>query len=107
MKHGDVYWHEFQPPDKRRPVVVLTRTSAIPILTSITVAPITSTIRGIPTEVVLSPSDGFADDCAVNLDNIQTVAKNKLRAYHTHLKPEKIGAIHQSIQFALELDLND
>ena len=50
MKHDDVFYYEFQPPDKRRPVVILTRTSAILCLHSVTIAPITSIIRGIPTE---------------------------------------------------------
>jgi mRNA interferase MazF len=104
VKHGDVYWYDFQPPDKRRMVVILTRTSAITFLTGITVAPITSTIRGIPTEVVLSPSEGFATDCAVNLDNIQTVPKAKLNTYQTHLAPDKIRAIHATIRFALGFD---
>lgn len=105
MRHGDVYWYEFQPPDKRRPVVILTRTTAISFLTSITIAPITSTIRGIPTEVVLTPAEGFANDCAVNLDNIQTVPKAKLRTYHAHLSPAKIRAMHRAIGFALGFDI--
>jgi mRNA interferase MazF len=105
MRHGDVYWYEFQPPDKRRPVVILTRTIAIGFLTSITIAPITSTIRGIPTEVVLTPAEGFANDCAVNLDNIQTVPKAKLRTYHTHLSPTKLRAMHSAIGFALGFDI--
>jgi mRNA interferase MazF len=107
MKHGDVFWYEFQSPDKRRPVVVLTRTSAINFLTSVTIAPITSTIRDIPTEVVLTPLEGFANDCAVNLDNIQTVPKAKLKMYQTHLSPEKIRAIHHAVRFALGFDLTE
>jgi mRNA interferase MazF len=75
------------------------------VLTSVTIAPITSTIRGIPTEVVLTPTEGFATNCAVNLDNIQTVAKAKLRAYHTHLTPDKIRALHAAIYFALGFDI--
>lgn len=105
MRHGNIYWYEFQPPDKRRPVVILTRTSAIGFLSSITIAPITSTIRGIPTEVVLSPTEGFANDCAVNLDNIQTIPKARLQAYHTHLAPDKIRAVHAAIRFALGFDI--
>lgn len=61
MKQGDVYWLTFPSPNKRRPVVILTRSSAIPYLSDITIAPITSTIRGIPTEVFLTPSDGMMD----------------------------------------------
>lgn len=105
MKHGDVFYYEFQPPDKRRPVVILTRTSAISFLHSITIAPITSTIRGIPTEVVLTPAEGFANHSAINLDNIQTVPKAKLKAYLTHLSPAKLKALHQAISFALGFDI--
>jgi mRNA interferase MazF len=105
MRHGDVYWYEFQPPDKRRSVVILTRTTAIGFLTSITIAPITSTIRGIPTEVVLTPAEGFANDCAVNLDNIQTVPKARLKTYQTHLSPTKLRAMHSAIGFALGFDI--
>lgn len=99
MKHGDVFWYEFQPPDKRRPVVILTRTSATSFLHSITVAPITSTIRGIPTEVTLTPAEGFANDCAINLDNIQTIPKSKLKAYLTHLSAAKLRTLHRTYQF--------
>jgi len=73
MKQGDVYWYTFHAPDKRRPVLVLTRNSAISYLTSVTVAQITTTIRGIPSEVLLTPeADGVFDDCVVNAHNIQT-----------------------------------
>ncbi len=107
MKHGDVYWYEFQPPDKRRMVVILARSAATTFLTSITIAPITSTIRGIPSEVVLSPSEGFPKDCAINLDNIQTVPKSKLKVYQTHLSPTKLRTLHSAIHFALGLDITE
>jgi len=68
MKQGDVYWHTFRAPDKRRPVLILTRNSAITFLTGITVAPITTTIRGVPSEVVLTPGqdgmfEGMCREC--------------------------------------------
>ncbi len=64
VKQGDVYWYTFRAPDKRRPVLILTRDSAIPYLNGLTVAPITTHIRDIPTEVVLTPADGMPADCA-------------------------------------------
>jgi mRNA interferase MazF len=86
VKQGDVYWYTFRAPDKRRPVVILTRSSAIPFLTGITVAPISTTIRGIPSEVRLTPGeDGMFADCVVNTDNIQTIQKTNLSDYITHL----------------------
>ena len=79
MKRGEVRWYTFHSPDKRRPVLILTRDSAIPALTGITIAPITSTIRNIPTEVILIPKeDGILTESAINLDNLQTVPKANL-----------------------------
>ena len=90
MNQGDVYWHTFRAPDKRRPVLVLTRNSAIHFLTGITVAPLTTTIRGIPSEVLLTPAeDGVSADCAVNTDNLQTIQK----AYITHLSLERMREV--------------
>jgi mRNA interferase MazF len=73
-----VRWHTFAAPDKRRPVLILTRDSAIGFLNALTVAPITTTMRGIPSEVFLGRADGLPADCAVNLDHIQTVPKAHL-----------------------------
>ncbi|GIV97617.1 MAG: hypothetical protein KatS3mg057_2274 [Herpetosiphonaceae bacterium] len=104
MNQGDVYWYTFKSPDKRRPVVILTRNSAIHFLSGITVAPITRTIRGIPTEVVLTEEDGLFTMCAVNLDNIQTIQKANLAGYITHLSLEKMRAVRSAIEFALGFD---
>lgn len=104
MTQGDVYWYTFREPDKRRPVLILTRNSAIPFLSSLTVAPITSIIRSIPTEVVLSRADGLLTDCAVNLDNIQTVQKSKLGAFIAHLSSSRMKAVRGAIEFALGFD---
>jgi len=101
---GDVCWYTFREPDKRRPVPILTRDSAISFLTSLTVAPITTTIRGIPTEVVLSQVDGLFTDGAVNLDNIQTVQKAKVGAFITHLASHRMQAVREAIEFALGFD---
>jgi len=104
MRQGDVYWYTFREPDKRRPVVILTRSSAVKFLSGITVAPITTTIRNIPSEVVLSPEDGLPQVCAANLDNIQTVPKNRFGAYITHLSRTRMQAICEAISFALGFD---
>jgi len=104
LKRGDVCWYAFQPPDKRRPVLILTRDSAIPVLNSLTVAPITSTIRGIPTEVVLTAEDGMPETCAANFDNIQTIPKSRLGARITRLSVRKMRDASQALAFALGLD---
>ena len=105
MKQGDVYWYTFRPPDKRRPVLVLTRTSAIHFLTGITVAPVTTTIRGIPSEVALTPKDdGMPEECVVNTDNIQTIQKANLDKFITSLSEEKMRAVRAAIEFSLGFD---
>lgn len=105
MNRGEVRWYVFRPPDKRRPVLILTRDSAVPVLTGITVAPLTTTIRDIPTEVVLDPvKDGVMETCAVNLDNLQTVPKEKFGPLVTILIPEKMQAVDRALCFALGVD---
>ncbi len=104
MNQGDVYWYTFRAPDKRRPVLILTRNSAIPYLTGITVAPITSTIRGIPSEVVPTPADGLFNNCAANFDNIQTIQKANLGTFITHLSAAKMREVRAAIEFALGFD---
>jgi mRNA interferase MazF len=105
MNQGDVYRHTFRAPDKRRPVLILTRNSAIPFLTGITVAPLTTTIRGIPSEVLLTPAeDGVPADCAVNVDNIQTIQKAGLSTHLTHLSLERMREVRVAVEFALGFD---
>ncbi|NUM55551.1 MAG: type II toxin-antitoxin system PemK/MazF family toxin [Candidatus Hydrogenedentes bacterium] len=101
MERGKIRWYRFDPPDKRRPVLVLTRNSAIPYLHSVTVAPITSTIRGVPSEVALGPGDGMTSPCAINLHNLQTVPKREIGARITQLSEAKLQEVFTSISFAL------
>jgi mRNA interferase MazF len=101
MKRGEVRWYKFPQPDKKRPVVILTRDSALEFLGEVTVAPITSVIRDIPTEVVLGAEDGMPRDCAVNMDHIQTVSRGKIGSSITVLSPEKMDAIGNALAFAL------
>ncbi len=101
MKRGEVRWYRFQQPDKKRPVLILTRDSALEFLGEVTVAPITSTVRNIPSEVVLTEDDGMFRDCAANFDHIQTVARGKLGALITTLSSKKMLAARSAIAFAL------
>ncbi|MEI2772247.1 MAG: type II toxin-antitoxin system PemK/MazF family toxin [Candidatus Competibacter sp.] len=84
MRHGEIRWYTFKAPDKKRLVLILTRNSILDVLGEVTIAPITSTIRHIPSEVILTPEDGLPKTCAVNLDHVQTIAKAKSRAVHRH-----------------------
>jgi mRNA interferase MazF len=78
LSRGEVRLCRFAPPDKQRPVLILTRNSAIGHLATVTVAPITSTIRDVPSEVILDVDDGMKCPCAVNLHNAVTVAQARL-----------------------------
>ncbi len=101
MKRGEVRWYRFASPDKRRPVVILTRDSTLEYLGEVTVAPVTSTIRDIPSEVVLTARDGLSRDCAANLDHVQTVAKSRIGPIITTLSTEKLSEIRAALLFAL------
>jgi mRNA interferase MazF len=101
MKRGEVRWYRFARPDKNRPVVILTRDSALEFLGEVTVAPITSIIRDIPTEVLLTKEDGMPRDCAVNLDHLQTVSKGKIGPLITTLSSVKMSELRLALLFAL------
>jgi len=103
MKRGEIRWYRFQRPDKKRPVLILTRDSIIDYLGEVTVAPVTSTIRNIPSETVLSQQDGMPRECAVNCDHIQTVSKGKIGSLMTSLSVSKLQAVNDAITFALDL----
>jgi mRNA interferase MazF len=103
MKHGEVRWYTFKQPDKKRPVVILSRTSVIEYLGEITIAPITTTIRDIPSEVCLSQHDDMPRACAINCDRIQTVSKGKIGALIMMLSAAKLDELKQAVCFALEL----
>lgn len=101
MRRGEVRWYQFGRPDKRRPVLVLTRDSILEYLEETTVAPVTRTIRDIPTQVVLSIEDGMPEECAVSLDHIQTVNKNKLGSVITTVREDTMKSVRRALLFAL------
>ena len=103
MKHGEIRWYKFVKPDKKRPALILTRNSVLEYLGEITVAPITSTVRNIPSEVFLSKMDGMPRDCAVNCDHLQTVSKKKLGSLITSLSSAKMVDVGRAIRFALDI----
>ena len=101
MRRGEVRWYQFSKPDKKRPVVILTRNSALEFLGEATVAPVTRTVRDIPSEVVLTASDGVPEDCAINLDHMQTVSKSKLGGLIATLDEETMKKVSRALLFAL------
>ena len=103
MKRGEVRWYKFHAPDKKRPVLILTRTSVIRYLSEVTIAPITTTIRDFPSEVVLNRNDGMARDGAINCDHIQTVSKVRIGSSITALSADILDDLRKALMFALEL----
>ncbi|MEI8354024.1 MAG: type II toxin-antitoxin system PemK/MazF family toxin [Lentisphaerota bacterium] len=104
MRRGDVRWYTFDRPDKSRPVVILTRDSIIPHIGEVTVAPVTSTIRDIPSEVLLDPKDGVAKECVVNCDHLQTIAKGRIGGLLTRLSTARMREVRVAVTFALSLN---
>lgn len=101
MRRGEVRWYRFDAPDKRRPVLVLTRDSALEFLGEVTVAPVTTVVRDIPTEVALGKEDGMPRACAVNLDHVQTVSRGKVGALITTLARARMIEVRDALGFAL------
>ncbi len=84
---GEIWWAETE--DKRRPVLVVTRSEAVPVLTAIVVAPVTRTVRRIPTEILLGEEEGLAVECAASFDNLQRVRRSALVERVGHLGPRR------------------
>ena len=90
--------------DKKRPVLILTRDSALEFLGEVTVAPITTTIREIPTEVILTTADGMPRKCAINLDYLQTVSSARIGPVLTTLDAGRMAEVREALLFALGFD---
>ena len=99
-RRGEIWHYGFQPPDKRRPVVVLTRKEVLPLLRTAMVAPITSTIRGLPSEVIVGADEGLRHDSAINLDHVQTVEQRLLHRYVGSLSPAKMHQVCRALAVA-------
>src|SRR5216684_6178261 len=98
LARGDIRLYRFAPPDKARPVVVLTRDSALRYLSTATVAPITSSIRGVPSEVRLDEEDGVKRPCAVNLHNAVTVSQQRLGRRIAHLSTQRMTQLCSALR---------
>ncbi|MBM2824918.1 MAG: growth inhibitor [Dehalococcoidales bacterium] len=104
MKRCEIWWAELEPPAGRRPVLLLSRNEAYFVRELITVAPVTTRVRHIPSEVPLGLEDGLPKPCVVNLDIITTIAKASLRDRLTTLSAEKQKAIEVALHFALGME---
>jgi len=100
IARGEIWMLEFPPPDKRRPVLILTRPEVIELLRTVMVAPITSSIRGAPSEVIVGVDEGLKRDSAINLDHVQTVQKSRLKQFVGTVSPQKMNAVCSALAVA-------
>lgn len=99
VARGEVWWYE-HPNAGRRPFVVLTRDEALPLLNQVLAAPVTRTVRGIPTEVELDASDGMPTACVVSADNVTLVRPSLMTELVTRLRPERMDAVCEALGHA-------
>ncbi len=103
MMRGDVWWAKLPPPMGRRPVVLVSRNASYAVRDSVTVAPITRTMYGIPVEVPLGPREGLPKPCVVNADSLLTISKEMLERPLVSLPPHKMAEVDRALRFALGL----
>lgn len=104
LSRGDIWMFAFKAPDKQRPVVILSRQSVIPLLRTVLVAPITSTIHGVPSEVIVGEEHGLKHTSAINLDHVQTVNKSKIRKFIGSLDSETMNRVCRALTIATGCD---
>jgi mRNA interferase MazF len=103
MRRGEVWWAVLPAPVGRRPVVLLSRNAAYRVRELITVAPVTTRVRGIPSEVPLGREQGLSRSCAANLDSITTIPKRSLAARVAMLSQAKLVEVERALHFSLGL----
>jgi mRNA interferase MazF len=104
MRRAEIWWAQLPEPAGRRPVVLLSRDEAYAVRELVTVAPVTTKVRGLPVEVPLGPADGLPKPCAANLDTVTTIAKRSLVERVAALSEEKRQALDEALRFALGVD---
>ena len=97
MHCGEIRWYTFAAPDKRRPVLLLSRELVVERLNEFIVVPATRTIRGIPTEVVLTEDDGLPVACALNFDHISLAKKDRIGVAVTTLKEARWVEVQRAL----------
>jgi mRNA interferase MazF len=100
IARGEIWSYTFRSPDKRRPVLVLSRQDVIGLLHTVMVAPVTSTIYGAPSEVRVGIEEGLKHESAVNLDHVQTVEQSRLAGRLGHLGPSKLREVCRALAVA-------
>ncbi|HVZ86640.1 MAG TPA: type II toxin-antitoxin system PemK/MazF family toxin [Polyangia bacterium] len=100
IERGETWLYEFRQPDKRRPVVILSRQDAIELIDTVMVAPVSSSIRGAPAEVVIGQAEGLKHTSSISLDHVQTVQKRQLKNRLGRLSPAKMMAVCRALAIA-------
>ncbi|MBI3185997.1 MAG: type II toxin-antitoxin system PemK/MazF family toxin [Myxococcales bacterium] len=100
LKRGEIWLHEFRPPDKARPVLVLSRTDAIEALHTVMVAPIRSLVRGLPSEVLVGPDEGLKKVSAISLDHVHTVEQAHVRRFLGSVSAERMAEVCKALAVA-------
>ena len=100
MNRGEIRWYTFREPDKRRPVLILSRTDVVDQLNEVIVAPVTRTIRGLATEVVLTQEDGMPVTCALNLDHVALAQKGRLGSLVASLSASRWSEVRTALLIA-------
>jgi mRNA interferase MazF len=96
-----VWWSEFEDIG-RRPFLIMTRSVAITVLHSVVAAPVTRTIRGLPTELLLGPSDGMPTECAASFDNLRVVPKAYLVDRICELDDDRLSEACAALRTAVD-----
>lgn len=104
LSRGQIWSYRFAAPDKKRPVLVLSRQEVIGLLHTVMVAPITSTIRGAPSEVPVGEREGLKHPSAVNLDHVQTVEKARLVGFVGHAGEATMRQVCRALSIAVGCD---
>ena len=102
ISRGEIWRYRFKHPDKLRPVLVLSLQEVIELLDTVMVAPITSTIRGAPSEVVVGVNEGLRNDSAVNLDHVQTIERARLVGYVGSLTDSRMREVCRVLAIAVD-----
>ena len=100
VRRGEIWQYRFKSPDKRRPVLILTRQEVLPLLNTAMVAPVTSTIRGLPSEVPVGVDEGLKHASAVNLDHVQTVEQRLLQEFVGSVSEAKMREVCRALALA-------
>jgi mRNA interferase MazF len=104
MRRGEIWWADLGPPAGRRPVLLLSRNEAYSVRALVIIAPVTTRIRGIASEVPLDNADGLPLKCVINMDTISTIPKADLQSRITTLTPEKLQKSEAALCFAVGIE---